>query len=327
MRRVVCRAFGPVEDLEIVEEPDPEPGPGEVLVEVEAAGVSFVDALIVRGGYQLRPDLPFTPGTSLCGRVAAVGAGVGADAGSPAVGDRVAALVMDFGAHTSHVTLPAGRVAAVPDGVDPAVAATALESYSTLLFAVTHRVPVEPGDHVVVLGAGGGIGLAAVDVARSRGAHVVAVASSEEKQRAALAAGAEHAVGYTDLKNDIRRLTGGGAHLVVDPVGGAASESALRALRPYGRFAVLGFTSGEIPKLPANVVLIGNHAVVGVDWGDWARTDPDAATALVADLLARVARGELRPPRPALRRLDEAGDALALFARRAVTGKIALVPG
>ena len=327
MRRVVCRAFGPVEDLEIVDEPDPAPGPGEVLVEVEAAGASFVDALIVRGGYQLRPDLPFTPGTTLCGRVAGVGADIGADVGSPAVGDRVAALVMDFGAYSSHVTLPAARVAPVPDGVDPAVAATALESYSTLLFAVTHRVPVEPGDHVVVLGAGGGIGLAAVDVARSRGAHVVAVASSEEKQRAALAAGAEHAVGYTDLKNEIRRLTGGGAHLVVDPVGGAASESALRALQPYGRFAVLGFTSGEIPNLPANVVLIGNHAVVGVDWGDWARTDPDAATALVADLLARVARGELRPPRPALRRLDEAGDALALFARRAVTGKIALVPG
>ena len=323
MRRVVCRAFGPVEDLEIVDEPDPVPGPGEVLVEVEAAGVSFVDALIVRGGYQLRPDLPFTPGTSLCGRVAAVGA----DVASPAVGDRVAALVMDFGAFTSHLTLPAARVAPVPEGVDPAVAATALESYSTLLFAVTHRVPVEPGDHVVVLGAGGGIGLAAVDVARSRGAHVVAVASSEEKQRAALAAGAEHAVGYGDLKNDIRRLTEGGAHLVVDPVGGAASESALRALRPYGRFAVLGFTSGEIPKLPANVVLIGNHAVIGVDWGDWARADPAAATTLVADLLARVARGELRPPRPALRRLDEAGDALALFARRAVTGKIALVPG
>jgi NADPH:quinone reductase len=323
MRRVVCRAFGPVEDLEIVDEADPEPGPGDVLVEVEAAGVSFVDALIVRGDYQLRPDLPFTPGTTLCGRVV----GVGADVGSPAVGDRVAALVMDFGAYTSHVALPAGRVAPVPDGVDPAIAATALESYSTLLFAVTHRVSVESGDHVVVLGAGGGIGLAAVDVARSRGAHVVAVASSEEKQRAALAAGAEHAVGYEDLKNDIRRLTGGGAHLVVDPVGGAASESALRALRPYGRFAVLGFTSGEIPRLPANVVLIGNHAVVGVDWGDWARADPDAATALVADLLARVARGELRPPRPALRRLDEAGDALALFARRAVTGKIALVPG
>ena len=327
MRRVVCRAFGPVEDLEIVDEADPEPGPGEVLVEVEAAGVSFVDALIVRGGYQLRPDPPFTPGTTLCGRVVGVGADVGTDVGTPAVGDRVAALVMDFGAYTSHVALPAGRVAPVPDGVDPAIAATALESYSTLLFAVTHRVPVESGDHVVVLGAGGGIGLAAVDVARSRGAHVVAVASNEEKQRAALAAGAEHAVGYEDLKNDIRRLTGGGAHLVVDPVGGAASESALRALRPYGRFAVLGFTSGEIPKLPANVVLIGNHAVVGVDWGDWARTDPDAATALVADLLARVARGELRPPRPALRRLDEAGDALALFARRAVTGKIALVPG
>ncbi len=322
MQRVLCREFGPVQDLELVDEPDPVPDDDEVLVEVEAAGVSFVDALIVQGGYQIKPELPFTPGTALCGRVRSVGP----DVESVAPGDRVAALVMGFGAYASRVALAADALAPVPEGVEPAVAATVLESYSTVLFAVTHRLTVEAGDHVVVLGAGGGIGLAAVDVAHSRGARVVAVASTEEKRRAALAAGAEHAIDYDDLKNTIRSLTDGGADLVMDPVGGPAAESALRALRPYGRLAVLGFTSGEIPKLPANAVLIGNRSVIGVDWGDWARTDPAAATALLGDIFARIAQGELHPPRPTTRPLHEAGDALSLFAQRAVTGKVALIP-
>ncbi|WP_285657145.1 zinc-binding dehydrogenase [Actinomycetospora sp. NBRC 106375] len=318
MRRILCRAFGEPRDLEVVDEPGPRPGAGEVLVEVEAIGTSFVDALIVRGGYQLRPELPFTPGSAVVGRVTD-GAGV-------APGTRVAAVMMGFGAYASHVVLPADGVAVVPQDVPGAVAATALENYSTLLFAVTRRVPVAAEDRVVVLGAGGGIGLAAVDVARSRGAHVVAVASSAEKQDAARAAGAEHAIGYDDLKNAIREHTDGGADLVIDPVGGAAAESALRALRPSGRFAVLGFASGEIPKLPANVMLIGNRSVIGVDWGDWARTSPAAATALLGEVLDGVARGELRPPVPAVRPLEEAGDVLTLFGERAVTGKVALVP-
>lgn len=322
MQRVVCREFGPVGDLEIVDEPDPGPGTGEVLVEVEAAGVSFVDALIVQGGYQIKPELPFTPGTALCGRVSSVGSEVE----SVAPGDRVAALIMNFGAYASHVTITADAVAPVPEGVDSGVAATALENYSTLLFAVTHRLGVQAGDHVVVLGAAGGIGLAAVDIAHSRGARVVAVASTEEKRQAALGAGAEHAIDYDDLKNAIRSLTDGGADIVIDPVGGPAAGSALRALKPYGCFAVLGFTSGEIPQLPANVVLIGNRSVIGVDWGDWARSDPAAATALVGDVLARIAQGELHPPRPTTRPLHDAADALGLFGERAVTGKVALVP-
>jgi NADPH2:quinone reductase len=322
VQRVVCREFGQVRDLEVVEEPDPAPGSGEVLVLVEAAGASFVDALVVQGGYQLKPDVPFTPGTALCGRVTAVGDGVT----TPEVGQRVAALVMDFGAYASHVTLPARAVAPVPESLDPAVAATSLENYSTLLFALTHRLEISSGDHVVVLGAAGGIGLAAVDVARAQGAHVVAVASSEDKQQAAVAAGAEAAIGYDDLKNVIRNLTDGGADLVIDPVGGPAAESTLRALKPYGRFAVLGFTSGEIPKLPAHAVLIGNRSVIGVDWGDWARTNPQEATALLADLLARIAHGQLPPPTPSTRPLETAGEVLALFGQRAVTGKIALIP-
>jgi NADPH:quinone reductase len=322
VRRVLCREFGPTDRLEVVDEPDPSPGPGRVVVAVEAAGASFVDALIVRGGYQLRPELPFTPGTAVAGRVVAAGEGVD----GRVRGCRVAALMMGFGAYASHVVVPAEEVAPLSEDVDAAVAATALESYSTLLFATTRRVSVAPGERVVVLGAGGGIGLAAVDVARALGARVLAVASTEEKRAAARAAGAEDAIGYESLKDTIRARTDGGADVVIDPVGGDAAEPALRALRASGRYCVVGFTAGEIPRLPANVVLLGNRSVVGVDWGDWARTSPAAATALVADLLARVDRGELHPPSPARRPLDEAGAVLALYAERAVTGKIALIP-
>lgn len=322
VRRVLCREFGPTDHLEVVDEPDPAPGPGQVVVAVEAAGASFVDGLIVRGGYQLRPEPPFTPGTAVAGRVVAAGEGVD----GRVRGCRVAALMMGFGAYASHVVVPAEEIAPLSEDVDAAVAATAIESYSTLLFATAHRVPITPGERVVVLGAGGGIGLAAVDVTRGLGAHVLAVASTAEKRRAALEAGAQDAIGYDDLKEAIRDRTGGGADVVVDPVGGDAAEAALRALRPFGRYAVLGFTAGTVPRLPANRVLLGNRTVVGVDWGDWARTSPAAATALVGDLLARVDRGELHPPEPARRPLDEAGAVLGLFAERAVTGKIALIP-
>ncbi|MCW0216423.1 MAG: NADPH:quinone oxidoreductase family protein [Pseudonocardia sp.] len=322
MQRVVCTAFGDVADLELVEEETPSPGPGEVLVEVEAAGVSFVDGLIVRGLYQVRPPLPFTPGSTVAGRVVAVGD----DVASPAVGTPVAGLVLGFGGYTSHLVLPARSTVPLPPGVTATTAVTAIESYSTLVFGVTHRVSISPGEWVVVLGAGGGIGLAAVDVARSLGGRVLAVASSQDKRRAALAAGAETAIDYTDLKDGIRAATGGGADVVIDPVGGPASESALRALGAGGRFCVLGFASGEIPRLPANIVLLRNRAIVGVDWGDWARADGDAATGLVADVLGRISRGELHPPTPRVHPLAEAATALQQFADRAVTGKIALVP-
>lgn len=302
--------------MSVVEEPTPEPGPGEVLVEVEAAGVSFVDGLIAAGRYQVRPPLPFTPGSAVAGRVVA----------GPSAGSAVAGLMLGMGGYASHVLLPAAGVVPLPAGVSPQVAVTAIESYSTLVFAVTSRVTIAPGEWVVVLGAGGGIGLAAVDVAHSLGAHVLAVASSEEKRAAALAAGAEAAIDYTDLKDGIRASTGGGADVVIDPVGGPAAESALRALNAGGRFCVLGFASGDIPRLPANIVLLRNRAVVGVDWGDWARGDARAAVALLTDVLGRIGRGELHPPRPQTFLLADAEKVLALFADRAVTGKIALIP-
>ena len=322
MERVVCREFTDPAQVELATEPTPEPGPGEVLVEVRAAGVSFVDGLIAQGRYQVRPPLPYTPGSTAAGRVVAVGDGVR----SPGVGDAVATLLMSYGGFTSHLVLPADAVVPLPDGVSPEVAATAIENYCTLVFAVTRRVTIEPGAQVVVLGAGGGIGLAAVDVAHGLGARVVAVASSPEKRDAAVAAGADTAIDYSDLKDTIREVTGGGADVVVDPVGGPSAEAALRALGSGGRFCVVGFASGGIPRLPANIVLLRNRTVVGVDWGDWARDDGAAALDLVSDVLGRISRGELHPPEPQVHPLADASAALRMFAERAVTGKLALRP-
>lgn len=311
MQRVLCREFADPERLEVVEEPTPQPGPDEVLVEVEAAAVSFVDGLIARGGYQVKPPLPFTPGGAVAGTVD---------------GARVAALLPSFGGFASHVVLPAEAVVAVPAGVSAGIAASSMENYGTMAFALEHRVAVRPGEQVVVLGAGGGIGLAAVDCARAAGARVVAVASTPDKRDAALAAGAEHAIGYDDLKDAIREHTGGGADVVVDPVGGPSAESALRALGTGGRFCVLGFTSGAIPKLPANIVLLRNRTVVGVDWGDWSRTDRAASQELAATVLRRIAAGELHPPEPTPLPLNAAQEATRRYADRTAVGKLVLTP-
>lgn len=326
VRRIRCTAFGDPGGLELVEEAAPAPAVGEVLVETEACGVSFVDGLVVRGAYQVRPPLPFTPGNCFVGRVGAVGPG-----SDPAlVGRRVAGVTEGLGgAYSSHVLAAADGVADVPDGIDPQLAAASIENYLTVTFATRHRVSIAPGERVVVLGAGGGIGLAAVDVARAQRAHVIAVASSEEKRDLALRAGAHTALGYEDLKYRIREATGGaGADVVVDPVGGSAAESALRALATGGRFCVVGFASGEIPRLPANIVLLRNRSVVGVDWGEWSREAGGAAgnARLLADVFARVAAGELHPPRPTPAPLSQASRVLELFGSRRAVGRHVLVP-
>jgi NADPH:quinone reductase len=216
----------------------------------------------------------------------------------------------------------------LPDAVAFEVAATAVESYATMLFALTRRASLQPGEWVLVLGAGGGIGLAAVDVARSLGAQVIAAASSPAKRAAALAAGAQAAVDYgtEDLRARVREITGGGADLVVDPVGDPFAEPALRSLRAGGRYLVVGFAGGSIPRLPLNRVLLDNRTVVGVDWGAWSRRDPAGNQALVADLLQRVATGGLHPVAPATYPLERAAEALTALAGRQVTGKLALLP-
>lgn len=312
MRRVVCRAFD--EPLVVEEAPDLVAGDGQVVVDVEAAGANFVDALIVQGRYQIKPQLPFTPGMEVAGRLR--------DSG-----ERVLALCW-FGGYASQVVVPAGSAVPVPDDVSVGQAATLVQSYATMLFSLTRRTTVEPGEWVAVLGAGGGIGLAAVDLAKALGARVVACASSPSKLEAARAAGADAVVAYedVDLKGAIREATGGGADVVVDPVGGAKAEAALRSLRWGGRYVVLGFASGSIPSLPANQVLLNNRTVVGVDWGAWTFRDAAGNAALVAELVGMVADGRLRPVEPVAYALDDVARCLDDLEGRRVTGKAVLVP-
>jgi NADPH2:quinone reductase len=316
VRRVVCSSFGPLSGLAVEEAPDLVAGPDQVVVDVAAAGANFVDALIVQGRYQLKPQLPFTPGMEVAGTVAGTG-------------EPVLALCW-FGGYASQVCVPASSLVPVPDGVTMGQAATIVQSYATMLFALTRRTSVAAGEWVAVLGAGGGIGLATVDVAKALGARVVACASSASKVEAAVAAGADATVVYeadgVDLKTGIREATGGGADVVVDPVGGTKAESALRALRVNGRYVVIGFAAGEIPRLPLNQVLLNNRTIVGVDWGAWTMQDPDGQRALLAELVALVAGGKLHPVEPAAYPLERTADALADLQGRRVTGKVVVVP-
>ena len=324
MRCIVCREFGPPERLVLEQAPDPEPGPGEVLIGVRAAGVSFVDGLIIAGLYQVKPPLPFTPGLVVAGEVAGAGDGV---RGLPA-GSRVVGCSLGLGGYASHRVLPAQAVVLLPQAVSSEVAATAVESYATMLFALTRRASLRPGEWVLVLGAGGGIGLAAVDVATALGARVIAAASSPAKRAAAVTAGAQATVDYQteDLTAQVRQVTGTGADLVVDPVGDPFAEPALRSLHAYGRYLAIGFAGGSIPRLPLHRILLDNRSLIGVDWGAWSRQDPAGNQALVADLLERIAAGALHPFAPATYPLERAAEALGELAGRRVTGKLALLP-
>ncbi len=323
MRAVVCNEFGPLDTLVVEERPTPEPGDGMVVVDVAAAGVNFVDGLICQGRYQLKPPTPFVPGSEVAGVVSAVGPGVD----SWSVGDRVL-VFCGFGGFADQVVVPALSLVAVPDAIDLAQAAALIQSYSTMLFALTRRTTVAPGEWVLVLGAGGGIGLAAVDVATALGARVIAAASTPDKLGAAVAMGAEATIAYEDedLKSRARELSGGGVDVVVDPVGGRHAEPALRATAHLGRFCVIGFASGPIPSIPINQVLLNNRTLVGVDWGGWTFKDPLGNRTLVDELMGMVAEGRLHPTVPSTRPLDHAAAVMEALIDRSVAGKVVLVP-
>lgn len=294
MRRVVCTEWGEPEKLVLEDSPDPEPGPGQAVVEVAAAGVNFVDALFVAGTYQIKVPPPFTPGSELAGTVLAVGDGV-TDIG---VGDRVLSS-LGLGAFASHVVVPAGSLTLIPDNLSSPAAAALAQSYCTAWFALTRRTTIKAGETVLVLGAGGGVGLASIDVARHLGARVIAAASSADKLADATAMGAIATIAYEDedLKVRARELADGQLDVVIDPVGGHHSEAALRALGPGGRLVVIGFAAGDIPSLRTNLVLLNNRSVVGVDWGAWAMRSPAEQSALLTEILDGVAAGELHPRR------------------------------
>jgi len=323
MRAVVCNEFGPLDTLVAEERPTPEPTEGMVVIDVAAAGVNFVDGLICQGRYQLKPPTPFVPGSEVAGTIRSLGPGVT----GWSVGDRVL-VFCGLGGFATQVVVPALSLVAIPDAIDLGRAAALIQSYCTMLFTLTRRTTVAPGEWVLVLGAGGGIGLAAVDVAAALGARVIAAASTADKRGAALAMGAEATIDYEteDVKTRARELSGGGVDLVVDPVGGRHAEPALRATRHLGRFCVIGFASGPIPSIPANQVLLNNRTVVGVDWGGWTFKDPVGNRELTDELMTMVAEGRLHPTEPATRPLDEAAGVMAALIDRTVTGKVVLVP-
>ncbi|MFE9103659.1 NADPH:quinone oxidoreductase family protein [Actinomadura geliboluensis] len=308
MRAAICEELGSVA---VTETASPVPGPGQVLVTVEAAGVNYVDALFVQGRYQIKPPLPFVPGSEVAGTLPS--------------GERVLAMC-GLGGFATEVAVPASSAVLIPDELDFPRAATFTQSYCTALFALRDRAALRPGESVLVLGAGGGVGLAAVQIAKAMGARVLAAASTDGKQQAARDAGADDAIGTADVKTAARAWSDGGVDVVYDPVGGALADPALRSLRERGRYVVIGFASGDIPSLPLNQVLLRNRAIVGVDWGAWAMANPEAQRALLDELLAMVAKGDLTPVPPRTAPLASVAEVLDDLLNRRVVGKVALLP-
>ncbi|WP_419897325.1 NADPH:quinone oxidoreductase family protein [Roseomonas sp. USHLN139] len=323
MKAILCAAYGPPSQLTLQEIASPVPGPGQVLVRVEACGVNFPDILLVEGKYQQKPALPFSPGGEICGVVAALGEGVMA----PAIGSRVAAL-MTYGGFAEEVVLDAAQLVPVPDGVAPVAAAAVCLAYGTVLHGLRDRGALRPGETLLVLGAAGGTGMAAIQLGKLLGARVIAAASSEAKRAACLEAGADAAVDYTapDWRETLRGLTGGrGPDVIFDPVGGAAAEPALRSIAWRGRYLVVGFASGEIPRLPFNLALLKGCSITGVFYGDFARREKPAQLALLAELFDWVAAGKLVPLVSESFPLAQAVAALERLAARQATGKLVLL--
>ncbi len=297
-----------------------------------ASGVNFVDGLFVEGRYQVKPPLPFVPGGEIAGVVTELGEGVAeaaASEGGPrlAVGDRVLASV-GLGGFADEVVVPARQAVPAPARLSDGQAATFVQSYLTGWFALRERAHARDGQWMLVLGAGGGVGLAAVDIGRALGLQVIGAASSPGKRAAATAAGAVATIDTSseDVKTRARELSGGGVDLVYDPVGGDLSEQGLRSLGENGQLIVIGFASGSIARLPANQVLLRNRRVTGVDWGAWAGRHPTENRKMLNDVLARIEAGDLRPIEPATYPLADVARALTDLASRRVTGKVALVP-
>ncbi len=324
MRALVCSELGPADRLRVEEVPDPRPGPGEVVVDVAAAGLNFPDTLIIEGSYQFRPELPFVPGAEAAGMVSAVGEGVE----HVAVGDRVIALGL-VGAFAERWAVPADGLIPIPDAMTLEQAAGFGLTYGTSYHALADRARLQPGETLVVLGAAGGVGSAAVEIGKAMGARVIACASTPEKLQFCRELGADEVIDYTseDLKTRIRELTDGeGADVVYDPVGGAYSEPALRSTGFGGRFLVIGFASGEIPSIPLNLPLLKVNSIVGVFWGSWSRRDPAGSRRNFERLVAMVEEGTLSPRVTRVFALDDYVEAFATLSGRRAIGKVLLRP-
>jgi NADPH2:quinone reductase len=324
MKAVVCKAWGPPDDLVVEDLPDLAAGPGEVVVDVKAAGVNFPDVLTVQGKYQYKPALPFTPGNEFAGVIRAVGDGVTGFR----VGDRVIAFTRQ-GAFAEQAVVPATMLMPMPPGMDFDVAAAITLTYGTSHHAVVDRAALKAGETMLVLGAAGGVGLAAIEIGKALGARVIAAASSEEKLAVCRAHGADVCINYSteDLREAIKAATGGnGPDVIYDPVGGEYAEPAFRSIAWGGRYLVVGFANGTIPALPFNLMLLKGASVVGVFWGEFARRAPQANLAAMRQLLGWLANGTIRPLISARYPLEQTAQALNDMAARKVTGKVVITP-
>ncbi len=325
MKAVLCKSWGTPESLVVAEVPAPKAGKGQVVVAVRAAGVNFPDVLIVQGKYQVKPELPFTPGAEVCGTVKEVGEGVA----HLKPGDTVVAFP-GIGGFAEEVVADAARVAPVPASLDPKLGAAVTLTYGTSYHALKDCARLAPGETLLVLGAAGGVGLAAVELGKLMGARVIAAASSAEKLAAAQRAGAEAGIDYEkeDLREAVKRLTDGkGVDVVYDPVGDRFAEPAFRSLGWRGRYLVIGFAGGEIPRIPLNLALLMERSIVGVFWGEFTRRDPKANAANMREVMQWILGGRLKPLVSAAYPLERATEALVALMNRQVLGKVVLVTG
>jgi NADPH2:quinone reductase len=322
MRAVLCNAYGPPESLVVEDVPAPVAGPGEVVIAVKAASVNFPDVLIIQNKYQIKPPLPFSPGSELAGIVKSIGEGVV----GVRPGDRVLAIT-GYGAFAEEVKSEAGRVLPFPAGMDFVSAAAFGLTYATSDHALRDRGSLQPGETLLVLGAAGGVGLAAIDIGKAIGARVIACASTDQKLAACRAHGADDTINYAsdDLRERIKALTDGrGPDVIYDAVGGPYTEPALRSIAWRGRLLVVGFAAGEIPKIPLNLTLLKGCAIVGVYWGEFTRREPRRFAESMHQLGRWYAEGLVKPHVSQTFPLERASDALKLMAERKVIGKIVL---
>jgi NADPH:quinone reductase len=324
MKAIVCKAWGLPETLTVEDLPDLVAAPGELVVDIHAAGVNFPDVLIIQNKYQFKPALPFTPGSEFAGVVRSVGAGIT----QYKPGDKVIAFT-GHGAFAQQISVSAQAVMPLPAGMPFDIAAAITLTYGTSHHAVVDRAQLKSGETMVVLGAGGGVGLAAIEIGKATGARVIAAASSNEKLEICIAHGADATINYStqDLREEIKKMTDGkGPDVIYDPVGGIYTEPAFRSIAWRGRYLVVGFANGEIPKLPLNLALLKGASLVGVFWGEFIKREQKANLAAMRELMAWFAAGKIKPHISGRYALADTHKALEDMAARKITGKIVIMP-
>lgn len=323
MKAVLCKAFGPPESLVIEEVESLKPGKGQVVISVKACGVNFPDALIIQGKYQSKPPFPFIPGNEVAGIVKEVGEGID----TLKVGTPVMAFI-GTGGFAEEVVAEASQIIPMPSTMDFTTASAFQLTYGTSFHALQDRAQLKPGETLLVLGAAGGVGLAAVEIGKAMRARVIAAASSDEKLEVCKQYGADEVINYSteDVRDRIKQLTGGkGVEVAFDPIGGKYSEPVIRSMAWGGRFLVIGFASGDIPRIPLNLPLLKVASIVGVFWGSFMEHDPKHERENIQELISWMNEGKLKPHVSATYPLERVADALNDLMERKVTGKAVLV--